>query len=214
MNRRLLTIIAYFASALPAIAQEDLEHAVDKSLHGGGTIPAVEAGHATSGLPQFNPQYWPSQAFWLVICFGLFYLIFGRFVLPSLAKTVEFRREKISEDLRQAEHLSEQAQSIKEGYEAELKKAAQSASSSMKEIDDASKEKLNQALSQFRSRFETQVAETERQLNTVKSQAMADISKVAAEIAAQAAEKIAGVPADRNQAEAVVQDIQTKQQAA
>ena len=80
----------------------------------------------------------------------------------------------------------------------------------MKEIDDAAKAKLASSLADFRSRYETEVASVDQRLDQAKQTAMSDMQMVAAEIAAQAAEKIAGIPADQSQAHDVVKSLKNK----
>lgn len=210
MNRLLALLSAFIVASLPAIAQETvpeeaMEHAVNEAV-----VEEVHQAHEGGGLPQFNPDTWASQIFWLAISFAILYVFFSKFILPSLGKTIENRTNKIQNDIKAAEEISAKAEQIRMDYEAELKRAAGKASSDMKAIDEEAKAKLAKSLADFRSRYEMEVEQVESRLEKSKQDVLVDMQKIAAEIAAKAAEKIAGIPADQTQAETVVQSIKNK----
>ena len=39
---------------------------------------------AEAGMPQLDPKYWASQAFWLILVFTILYLSIAKFYLPKL----------------------------------------------------------------------------------------------------------------------------------
>ena len=43
----------------------------------------------TGGMPQLNPEYWISQIFWLVISFGIMFVILSKIVLPKISGNLE-----------------------------------------------------------------------------------------------------------------------------
>lgn len=177
-------------------------------------VAAEEHGEASGGLPQFDPTWWPSQIFWLALCFAALYFIFSRSTLPRIGSTLEARRAKIEGDMKAAEQLSAEAEQVKEQFEISLRKAATEASATVKEADDAAKAKLSSAVADFRSRFDAEITKTETRLADSSKVALEGMNKIAAEIAAQAAEKIAGIPADHSQAESVVRSLSQKAKAA
>jgi hypothetical protein len=38
---------------------------------------------AEAGMPQLDPKYWASQAFWLILVFSVLYISIARFYLPE-----------------------------------------------------------------------------------------------------------------------------------
>lgn len=179
-------------------------------------VAAAEEHHAeaSAGLPQFDPTWWPSQIFWLALCFAFLYIVFSRKTLPQIGSILEARRTHIENDMRMAEELSAKAEKVKADYEQALKKSAADASATIKAVDDAAKEKLATALADFRTRYEAEITKTETRLQQSTATAMGDMDRIAAEIAADAAEKIAGIPADHTQAENVVRSLSQKAKAA
>ena len=43
----------------------------------------------SGGMPQLNPEFWISQIFWLVLTFGLLFIILSKFILPKIRKKLK-----------------------------------------------------------------------------------------------------------------------------
>ena len=43
------------------------------------TVFAAESG----GMPQLNPEFWISQIFWLIITFGILFIVLTKVILPK-----------------------------------------------------------------------------------------------------------------------------------
>jgi len=190
-------LIPTMIASTPAMAEDTAHH-----------------GEASGGLPQFDPTWWPSQIFWLALCFAVMYFFFSRKALPQISSILDNRRAKVEGDMKAAEELSAQADKIKQEYELAIKKAAAEASATMQKADEAGKAKLNAALTDFRKRYDAEVTAAETRLSQSSAKAMDEMNTIAAEIAAKAAEKIAGIPADQSQAESVVRSLSQKAKAA
>ena len=39
---------------------------------------------AEAGMPQLDPTYWASQAFWLILVFAILYVSISKFYLPKI----------------------------------------------------------------------------------------------------------------------------------
>ena len=62
-------------------------------------IHAAESG----GMPQLDPEFWFSQIFWLVITFGILYLVLSKLILPKISENLETRKSQILDNLELAE---------------------------------------------------------------------------------------------------------------
>ena len=60
---------------------------------------------AEAGMPQIDPKYWASQAFWLILIFSILYISIAKFYLPKIKKNLDDRESKIKEDLDEANKL-------------------------------------------------------------------------------------------------------------
>ena len=49
-------------------------------------LPTIDTNlfAAEAGMPQLDPKYWASQAFWLVLIFALLYLAISKFFIIKL----------------------------------------------------------------------------------------------------------------------------------
>ena len=57
---------------------------------------------AEAGMPQLNPEYWASQAFWLIIIFLSIYILIDRIFIPKIKSNIDIRENKIRKDLEEA----------------------------------------------------------------------------------------------------------------
>ena len=62
---------------------------------------------AEVGMPQLDPTYWASQAFWLILVFTILYISIAKFYLPKIKNNLDDRENKIKEDLDAANKFKE-----------------------------------------------------------------------------------------------------------
>ena len=60
---------------------------------------------AEAGMPQLDPKYWASQAFWLILLFTILYISIAKFYLPKIKKNLDDIESKIKEDLDEANKM-------------------------------------------------------------------------------------------------------------
>lgn len=160
-----------------------------------------------AGLPQFNAEWFPSQLFWLAITFTILYVFFSRTALPRIEQTLAQRQRKIQDDITNAEALSKRAQEIRESYEREMTKAREKASEALKAMDDRIKEKTNDRLYSYRTKFTAEISRAEDELNRERARLVSELNTIAAETAAHAASMILQSPADLEHAQQVVDHL-------
>ena len=78
---------------------------------------------AEAGMPQLDPTYWASQAFWLILVFSILYISISKFYLPKIKNNLDNRETKIKEDLENANKFKEQSESKAKEYEFILENA-------------------------------------------------------------------------------------------
>ena len=72
---------------------------------------------AEAGMPQLDPTYWASQAFWLILVFVILYISISKFYLPKIKSNLVNRENKISKDLEDANDFKEKSDSKIKEYE-------------------------------------------------------------------------------------------------
>src|SRR6478752_5809114 len=76
--------------------------------------------HGGGVFPPFDSTHFSSQLLWLVITFGLFYLLMKKVIVPRVGGILEHRHDRIAQDLDEAARLKAEADAAVETYEKEL----------------------------------------------------------------------------------------------
>ncbi len=157
-------------------------------------------------MPQISQisEIFASQLFWLIVSFGLIYLVIGRGMLPKIEATVDQRDRRISEDLAAAERARAEADQREEAYRAQVEANRAEALKVTQAAKQASaletEQKVKAADAEIGQRVEAAEAEIRRAANA----ALADIETVAAEAAQEMVAKLSGATVSREQAAAAV----------
>ena len=78
---------------------------------------------AEAGMPQLDPTYWASQAFWLVLIFTALYLALSNLFIPKVKDNIDSRENKIKDDLDEAQKLKNLAEQKSKEYELSIENA-------------------------------------------------------------------------------------------
>ena len=97
---------------------------------------------AEAGMPQLDPKYWASQAFWLILVFAALYISVSKFFIPKIKTNLDDRENKIKEDLEEAKNLRDQSEIKIDEYN----KIIESAKKDILKILVDSKKKLNKEI--------------------------------------------------------------------
>lgn len=155
-------------------------------------------------MPQLNHLTFPSQIFWLVVCFGVLYLVMTFIALPRVGALLEQRRRRIADDLSQAEKLKSEAAAAVQAYEAELAKAKGEAQG----ILGDSRTKLAADGAAKRADSESAIAAkiktAETGITQARDRALGEIDRVAADAASGIVERLLGVAPAGDQAAGAV----------
>jgi F-type H+-transporting ATPase subunit b len=106
-----------------------------------GTFTASEINllAAEVGMPQLDPTYWASQAFWLILIFTSLYLALSNLFIPKIKDNIDNRENKIKDDLDEAQKLKNLAEEKLKEYELSIENAKKE----VQKIIFESKNKLN-----------------------------------------------------------------------
>ena len=153
-------------------------------------------------MPQISQisEIFASQLFWLVLTFGLLYLVVGRGMLPKIESTVDARDKQIAGDLAAAEaarlaaeQLDEANRARTEADRAEALKVTQAAKESAAREAEG---KLKAADAQAAERL----AAAEARIRAAGEAASAEIENVAAEAAQDIVARLTGKSVSRDAA--------------
>ena len=154
---------------------------------------AAEAEQAAGGsFPPFDSSTFPSQILWLVITFGLFYLFMQRVVLPRIASILETRRDRIAQDLNEANRLKEEADQAFAAYEQELADAKGKAHEIAQAARDSAKADADAERAKVEAEVTEKIEKTEAEITEVTKKALAEVGTIAADTTAAIVKQLVG----------------------
>ncbi|WP_119061196.1 F0F1 ATP synthase subunit B [Dichotomicrobium thermohalophilum] len=143
-------------------------------------------------MPQLDFADYAPQLVWLVITFGIMYLLMARVALPRIATVIEERRDRIANDLAQAEQLRRETDEAIAAYE----KALADAKARANAIAQETRDRLNEELAQERQQKEAEINErlerAEQEIAKTKEQALAHVEEIARDTTAALVEQLLG----------------------
>jgi len=155
--------------------------------------PHSEADAASAGLPQFAFETFTGQIFWLILTFGIMYILLSRVILPKIDRGLTDRGTRIADDLDEASRMQQQAEQAEKDYNqavADAKaKAHNIAEATRKSVDAEIAAEVEAAEAEFTAK---QIDADER-IRKIKSAAMAKIDDVAVDTVGAIVSRIAGV---------------------
>jgi F-type H+-transporting ATPase subunit b len=85
-------------------------------------------------MPQFDPSIYPSQIFWLLVCFSFLVWFVRGIFFPRMTKVFDERERCIQDDLWQCKKMSTECSAILRDYGAELNKSKEKAIDSREQL--------------------------------------------------------------------------------
>ncbi|MFG1242931.1 F0F1 ATP synthase subunit B [Xanthobacter sp. DSM 14520] len=112
-------------AAPPAGTAGQGTHEAASATHGAAAAHgAAEEGHGKkSHFPPFDATTFASQLLWLVLSFGLLYLLMSRVALPRIGRILEERHDRIADDLEEAAKHKAESEAAQASYEKALAEA-------------------------------------------------------------------------------------------
>jgi F-type H+-transporting ATPase subunit b len=143
-------------------------------------------------MPQLDFSTFAPQLVWLAIAFVGMYFLMAKVALPGIATVLEERRDRVANDLDQAEQLKRDTDAAIAAYEAALAEARARAH----EIVGATREKLTAEIDAERDKVETAIAEktaeADAAIRAATEQALGEIGNVATDTAEAIVKQLVG----------------------
>ena len=163
-----------------------------------------------TGMPQLNPKYWASQAFWLLLIFSALYLTIWKIFLPKITYSIENRKSKVVNDLNEAQKLKENAEKKLREYNQIIEKSKKEA----KKIFENNKKKLDKDIEEKKQKINSEIEKelliVEKEIKDLKKSSLSSISKIAAETSAEIIKKIIKTDVNKSNVSAIVNEIVKK----
>ncbi len=165
---------------------------------------------AEAGMPQLDPTYWASQAFWLILVFTILYIAISKFYLPKIKNNLNNRENKIKEDLDNAKNFQDQSEAKFKEYELIMENAKKEVS----KIQFDSKNILNKDIQSKKEKIEKEIdkeiLKAQKEIIELKKNSITSIQNISENIAADIIENISGDKLNESSIKATIEDISKK----
>ncbi|MGB0906470.1 MAG: F0F1 ATP synthase subunit B' [Maricaulaceae bacterium] len=152
----------------------------------------AHAAAAAEGLPQFDISTFSSQITWLVITFGILYIVLWRFILPRLGNPISERKNRVADDLDTASRMQREAEEAQKAYEQLLVDAKAKAHN----MSEATRSSVNAEIDAEIEAADAEAAQqaiiSEAKIQDIRKAALANIDTVASDVAADIVKKFKG----------------------
>ena len=159
---------------------------------------------AEVGMPQLDPTYWMSQAFWLILIFTTLYLILSNVFIPKIKNSIDNRENKIKDDLDEAQELKNLAELRLKEYELSIENAKKEAQKIIFESKNKLNLKIQSKKKEFEREIETEIESAEKEIEDLKKDSLKNISTISEEMASKVIEQISGEPMNQSSVKAAI----------
>ena len=165
---------------------------------------------AEAGMPQLDPKYWASQAFWLILVFTILYFSISKFYLPKIKNNLDDRENRIKDDIEDANKSKELSEKKFKEYE----KILEDAKKEVIKIQIESKAKLDKDINAKKEKIEKEIEkeliQAQKEITELKKNSISDIHNISKEIASNIIENISGDKLNESSIKAAVEEISKK----
>lgn len=127
-----------------------------------------EEGGAKGGLPQFDATTFPSQLFWLMLSFGIFFYLMQKFFVPKIGARIEQRDGVVKKNLQLAEGLVGRGKNLEKELEEKLSIARATARNDVANTMATIVAGQEAALKEFQKKSDALLAESNHSLEDIK----------------------------------------------
>ena len=165
---------------------------------------------AEAGMPQLDPTYWASQAFWLILVFSILYVSISKFYLPKIKENLDNRENKIKEDLENANKFKELSEAKIKEYQIILDNAKKEVSKIHFESKSTLDKDIKSKKETMEKEIEKEIFRAQKEITEFKKNSITSIQKISESIASNIIENISGDKLNESSVKAAVEDITKK----
>ncbi len=165
---------------------------------------------AEAGMPQLDPKYWASQAFWLILVFVILYISLSKFYLPKIKSNLDNRENKIKEDLENANKFKEQSESKLKEYELILDKAKKEVNKIHFDSKTALDKDIQAKKEVIEKEIEKEILKAQKEILELKKNSISSIQNISEKISANIIENISGDKLNESSVKAAVEETSKK----
>lgn len=168
------------------------------------TVAGAAAEQGSGGLPQFDLSWWPGQMAWMLIIFGVMFILFAKVFVPKVGGAIEGREGQIAGDIAEARRLKDEAEAQAAAAAAETAEARARAQRLAAEAKAKAQAEAAARQAVEEAKLNEKLAAAEASLAAARDQAMAKVAGIAGDTAQAIVEKLTGQALDAAEAKAAL----------
>ena len=165
---------------------------------------------AEAGMPQLDPKYWASQAFWLILVFSILYISIAKFYLPKIKKNLDNRENKIKEDLDEANKMKSLSEKKLKEYNVILENSKKEVTKILLEAKNTLDKNIQTKKETIEKDIENQLTKAQKEILELKTSSINSINNISQEISSNIIEKMSGDKLNESSIKAVVEEVSKK----
>ena len=169
-------------------------------------IQAAESG----GMPQLDPEFWYSQIFWLVITFGILYLVLSKIILPKISDNLEIRKSQVLDNLELAEKQRNDSEAKLKEFDNIILKSKIEAKNLFNESRQKLLNDINKKKEKLDEEIDKEVKIVEAEIEELKNRSPEKINKIAIETSTDLINQLIGASVNNSSITAIVTDVSNK----
>jgi F-type H+-transporting ATPase subunit b len=202
--------MAIISSAYAAQEAPQETNSTESGVENAGAAGTLAHGDPhKGGFPPFDTSNFAPQLIWLVLIFGVLYLLMSRLALPRVATILSTRQTTIGADLDAARDSQAKAQAADAQNSATLRTKKEEAQSIGREAQQKIAAEVGALRSSAETKFAEEIAAAEARIAAEKARAMTSVEGIATEAAAAIVAKLTGAQVDGAKLSAAYRDATT-----
>ena len=164
----------------------------------------------TGGMPQLNPEFWISQIFWLVLTFGILYIVLSKAILPKISKNLETRKSQILENIETADKQKEESENKIKEYEKIILESKIKAKNYFNDARKKILEDINKKRISLEKDIDEEINSAEKEIENLKKNSDEKIAKIAVATSSELIKELIGEEVNNSSISAIVEDQSKK----
>ena len=172
-------------------------------------VTSAQSGES-GGMPQLNPEFWVSQIFWLVLTFGLLYIILSKLILPKISNNLESRKSQILENIETAEKQREESEKKVKEFEKIILESKIEAKNYFNEARQKILDDIATKKNSLDKDIDDEISAAEQEIKNLKTASSEKIKNISIETSSELIKQLIGEEVNNSSISAIVEEQSKK----
>ena len=160
----------------------------------------------SGGMPQLNPEFWVSQIVWLVLTFGILYIVLSKLILPKISDNLESRKSQILENIETAETQREESEKKLKEFEKIILDSKIEAKNHFNEVRQKTLEDISNKRTTLEKEIDKEIKAAEEEIKNLMTNSNEKIKNIAIATSAELIKQLIGEGANKSSISAIVEE--------